>query len=337
VYSCEGCKGFFKRTVRKELTYTCREDKQCLMDKRQRTRCQFCRYNKCMAMGMKREAVQLERQRGSKGDKNGGDDEMVSSSLGPEDMPAERILEAERICERLEREQLTNEGEDIQAQLRFAAKKQLTSLVEWAKHIPHFTELCLDDQVALLREGWNELMIAGFSHRSIGIQNGIQLASGVVVTKENAHTRGLGAIFDSVMALVSKMRKMCMDKTELGSLRAMVLFNPDVKGLKDVDMVEQLKEMLYVSLDEYTRSNHEDELRSANLMLRLPGLRSIALKCKEHLFYFNIIGESGHELDSLLLEYLQGDKEKQLEGDKEKQQEGDKEKQQQEDKVFIFI
>jgi len=250
---------------------------------------------------------------------------------------AERILEAERICERLEREQLTNEGEDIQAQLRFAAKKQLTSLVEWAKHIPHFTELCLDDQVALLREGWNELMIAGFSHRSIGIQNGIQLASGVVVTKENAHTSGLGAIFDSVMALVSKMRKMCMDKTELGSLRAMVLFNPDVKGLKDVDRVEQLKEMLYVSLDEYTRSNNEDELRSANLMLRLPGLRSIALKCKEHLFYFNIIGESGHGLDSLLLECLQGDNEKQQEGDNEKQKEGDKEKQQQEDKVFIFI
>ena len=67
-------------------------------------------------------------------------------------------------------------------------------------------------QVALLRGGWNELMIAGFSHRSIGIQNGecgegienviddcdegIQLASGVVVTRENAHTSGVGAIFD---------------------------------------------------------------------------------------------------------------------------------------------
>ena len=28
-------------------------------------------------------------------------------------------------------------------------------------------------QVALLRGGWNELMIAGFSHRSTGIPNGL--------------------------------------------------------------------------------------------------------------------------------------------------------------------
>ena len=28
------------------------------------------------------------------------------------------------------------------------------------------------NQVALLRGGWNELMIAGFSHRSTGIPNG---------------------------------------------------------------------------------------------------------------------------------------------------------------------
>ena len=61
--SVSGCKGFFKRTVRKDLTYACREDRQCLIDKRQRNRCQYCRYQKCLQMGMKREAVQEERQR----------------------------------------------------------------------------------------------------------------------------------------------------------------------------------------------------------------------------------------------------------------------------------
>uniref|UniRef100_A0A8C0F744 Nuclear receptor domain-containing protein n=1 Tax=Bubo bubo TaxID=30461 RepID=A0A8C0F744_BUBBB len=52
VYSCEGCKGFFKRTIRKDLTYTCRDNKDCVVDKRQRNRCQYCRYQKCLATGM---------------------------------------------------------------------------------------------------------------------------------------------------------------------------------------------------------------------------------------------------------------------------------------------
>merc|ERR1712227_864662 len=60
LYSCEGCKGFFKRTVRKDLTYSCRDNKHCIIDKRQRNRCQYCRYQKCLQMGMKREAVQGE-------------------------------------------------------------------------------------------------------------------------------------------------------------------------------------------------------------------------------------------------------------------------------------
>ena len=59
VDSCEGCKGFFKRTVRKDLTYACRDDRSCQIDKRQRNRCQYCRYMKCLSMGMKREGSSI--------------------------------------------------------------------------------------------------------------------------------------------------------------------------------------------------------------------------------------------------------------------------------------
>ena len=72
LFSCEGCKGFFKRTVRKELTYVCRESKDCLIDKRQRNRCQYCRYMKCLNTGMRREAVQEERHR-TNGGRGGGE------------------------------------------------------------------------------------------------------------------------------------------------------------------------------------------------------------------------------------------------------------------------
>lgn len=60
--SCEGCKGFFKRSVRKSLTYSCRSKQDCVINKHHRNRCQFCRLRKCLEMGMKTESVQSERK-----------------------------------------------------------------------------------------------------------------------------------------------------------------------------------------------------------------------------------------------------------------------------------
>ncbi|XP_077422814.1 nuclear receptor subfamily 2 group C member 2 isoform X1 [Vanacampus margaritifer] len=60
--SCEGCKGFFKRSVRKHLTYSCRSKQDCVINKHHRNRCQFCRLKKCLNMGMKTDSVQSERK-----------------------------------------------------------------------------------------------------------------------------------------------------------------------------------------------------------------------------------------------------------------------------------
>ncbi|XP_015239243.1 PREDICTED: nuclear receptor subfamily 2 group C member 2 isoform X1 [Cyprinodon variegatus] len=60
--SCEGCKGFFKRSVRKNLTYSCRSKQDCIINKHHRNRCQFCRLRKCLKMGMKTDSVQSERK-----------------------------------------------------------------------------------------------------------------------------------------------------------------------------------------------------------------------------------------------------------------------------------
>jgi hypothetical protein len=62
VISCEGCKGFFKRSIRKQLGYACRGSKDCPITKHYRNRCQYCRLQKCLAMGMRSESVQQERR-----------------------------------------------------------------------------------------------------------------------------------------------------------------------------------------------------------------------------------------------------------------------------------
>jgi hypothetical protein len=73
--TCEGCKGFFKvrkvrnleemenyfngkqfctlqRSVQKNSTYTCQANAMCIIDKQFRNRCQACRYQKCVDVGM---------------------------------------------------------------------------------------------------------------------------------------------------------------------------------------------------------------------------------------------------------------------------------------------
>lgn len=60
-FTCEGCKSFFKRSVRRNLTYQCRGSKNCPIDQHHRNQCQHCRFKKCLKMGMKREAVQRGR------------------------------------------------------------------------------------------------------------------------------------------------------------------------------------------------------------------------------------------------------------------------------------
>ena len=53
--TCESCKGFFKRTVQNKKVYTCVAERSCHIDKTQRKRCPYCRFQKCLEVGMKLE------------------------------------------------------------------------------------------------------------------------------------------------------------------------------------------------------------------------------------------------------------------------------------------
>lgn len=59
VFTCEGCKSFFKRSVRRNLTYTCRASRNCPIDQHHRNQCQYCRLKKCLKVGMRREGKRI--------------------------------------------------------------------------------------------------------------------------------------------------------------------------------------------------------------------------------------------------------------------------------------
>merc|ERR1711935_302505 len=159
-FTCEGCKSFFKRSVRRNLTYQCRGSRNCPVDQHHRNQCQHCRLKKCLKMGMRREAVQKGRVPptpqgmfiGFGGDPLSGTTYLSSyismllraepyttSRYGQMQMTTNNMVGIDNICE-------------------FAARI-LFSAVEWARNIPGFPELHVTDQVALLRLVWSELFV----------------------------------------------------------------------------------------------------------------------------------------------------------------------------------
>uniref|UniRef100_A0A8C3N7I4 Uncharacterized protein n=1 Tax=Geospiza parvula TaxID=87175 RepID=A0A8C3N7I4_GEOPR len=61
VITCEGCKGFFRRSQQNNASYSCSRQRNCLIDRTNRNRCQHCRLQKCLALGMSRDAVKFGR------------------------------------------------------------------------------------------------------------------------------------------------------------------------------------------------------------------------------------------------------------------------------------
>ncbi|ESO11616.1 hypothetical protein HELRODRAFT_108893 [Helobdella robusta] len=60
--SCEGCKGFFRRTITRKLHYQCKYGGDCEMDMWMRRKCPACRLKRCKQVGMREECLLTEHQ-----------------------------------------------------------------------------------------------------------------------------------------------------------------------------------------------------------------------------------------------------------------------------------
>ncbi|VDN57686.1 unnamed protein product [Dracunculus medinensis] len=53
--------GFFRRSVQSNSNYVCTKEKTCIITAKTRNCCQYCRFQKCLRVGMKKEAIRAER------------------------------------------------------------------------------------------------------------------------------------------------------------------------------------------------------------------------------------------------------------------------------------
>ncbi|CAD7085712.1 unnamed protein product [Hermetia illucens] len=314
--SCDGCKGFFRRSVRKNHIYTCRFSRNCVVDKDKRNQCRYCRLRKCFKAGMKKEAVQNERdriscRRTSNEDPDPGNGLSVISLFKAE--MESRQSKAGAIME-------MGVNDDNMANKQYASindvcdsmKQQLLTLVEWAKHIPAFNELQLDDQVALLRAHAGEHLLLGLSRRSMNLKDVLLLSNNCIITKHcpvdsplspNLDISRIGArIIDE---LVFAMKDINIDDTELACIKALVFFDPNAKGLNEPQRIKGLRHQILNNLEDYVSDRqYESRGRFGEILLILPVLQSITWQMIEQIQFAKIFGVA--HIDSLLQEMLLG-------------------------------
>ncbi|CAJ0930114.1 unnamed protein product, partial [Mesorhabditis belari] len=157
VLSCDGCRGFFKRSIRRNLVYACKEGGNCIVDVVRRNQCQSCRFVKCLEMKMNRHAVQNERTLCPMKPRK-------SQDFGIDDVPYSMVTVARDFSkENLEKET----GFSIHRLLSVAGKgvpipqslSLLTSIIRWCAVVPPISQLNPQDKRVLFSNSWHSLFL----------------------------------------------------------------------------------------------------------------------------------------------------------------------------------
>ncbi|XP_007573562.1 PREDICTED: retinoic acid receptor beta-like [Poecilia mexicana] len=294
VSACEGCKGFFRRSVQKNMVYTCHRDRNCIINKITRNRCQYCRLQKCFAVGMSKESVRNDRNR-----RKGKKEAVKMTVMETYELTAELGLIVEKIC-RAHRETFpslcqlgkytTNSSSDHRIQLdlglwdKFSelATKCIIKVVEFAKRVPGFTGLTIADQITLLKAACLDILILRICTRYTPDQDTMTFSDGLTLTRNQIHNAGFGPLTDQVFTFAGQLLPLEMDETESGLLSAICLVSGDRQDLEEPSKVEVLQEPLLEALKIYSRRRRPSmPLMFPKALMKITDLRSISAKGAE--------------------------------------------------------
>ncbi|KAF7246198.1 Hepatocyte nuclear factor 4-gamma [Varanus komodoensis] len=184
-------------------------------------------------------------------------------------------------------------------------KQQLLVLVEWAKYIPAFCELRLDDQVALLRGHAGEHLLLGAAKRSMPYKDIILLGNDFVIHR-NSSVMEISRVANRILdEIIQPFQELQIDDNEYACLKAIVFFDPDAKGLSNPTKIRNMRFQVQISLEDYINDRQYDSRgRFGELLLLLPTLQSITWQMIEQIQFVKLFGMV--KIDSLLQEMLLG-------------------------------
>ncbi|XP_045841231.1 bile acid receptor-like isoform X2 [Meles meles] len=299
--TCEGCKGFFRRSITKNAVYHCKNGGHCEMDMYMRRKCQECRLKKCKAVGMLAECLLTEIQCKSKRlrknfkqknsfyssikvEEEGLDNKLVSSTTRAGKMIKESM-------------ELTQEEHQLINNIVAAHQKYTIPLEETKKCLqkyvnPELSFLRLSETVVLHLQVLMDftkglpgpMRISDHSDHSLNFPNQSDnrtvIYSMETFCSEDCPPTTLTGIAEEFITTLfyfyRRMSELNITNTEYALLAATTVFFSDRPYLKDKQHVENIQEPILQILYKYSKIYHPEDLQHfARLIGRLTELRTL--------------------------------------------------------------
>ncbi|KAG7484243.1 hypothetical protein MATL_G00047450 [Megalops atlanticus] len=300
--TCGSCKVFFKRAAEGKQKYLCASRNDCTIDKLRRKNCPSCRLKKCFEVGMTLGARKLKKIGQFKPLEDPpvqGPTDAIQCISPKSSLSFPTQLEFLNILESIEPE-VVNAGYDhgqpdsaatLLTSLNELGERQLVRVVKWAKGLPGFRNLHVDDQMTVIQHAWMGVMVFAMGWRSYKNVNARMLyfAPDLVF---NDHRMRISSMYEHCIRMRHLSQEFVLlqvTQDEFLFMKVLLLFSIiPVEGLKNQKYFDELR-TTYISelnrLINYERSTNSSQ-RFSQLTRLMDSLQPIVKKL--HQFTFDL-------------------------------------------------
>ncbi|CAG08385.1 unnamed protein product, partial [Tetraodon nigroviridis] len=239
--TCGSCKVFFKRAAAGKQNHLCASRNDCTIDKLRRKNCASCRLKRCFMSGMSLKAATRA----------------LVVAIPPALSSFHSLLSVLQTIEPT----VVNAGHDhsqpdsptlLLTSLNELGERQLVSVVRWAKALPGFRDLHVDDQMSVIQLSWMGVMVFALGWRSYTLTNCslLYFAPDLVFNDERMQLSSMYEHCVRMKLLSQRFYMLKVTEEEFLCMKALVLFSiMPVEGSRSQRCFDELRTSYIKELD----------------------------------------------------------------------------------------
>lgn len=164
----------------------------------------------------------------------------------------------------------------VLGQLSDLYDRELVGIIGWAKQIPGFSSLALNDQMRLLQSTWAEILTFSLAWRSMPNNGRLRFAQDFTLDERLARECHCTELYTHCIQIVERLQRLGLTREEYYVLKALILANSDARS-DEPQALYRFRDSILNSLSDCMAAVRPGQALRAtqNMFLVLPSLRQV--------------------------------------------------------------